>query len=167
MKSHAGLAQGSNMDHNAWKKNIDAVFSLRHSRKYNQAIKKLTALLDLMDKNERNQVEPWHYSETIGLLGLCYEDAGNLEKSAECYVKRAELNKGHALSHGQAAANSLAVASLHYFRLKQTSKAVKLAKEALQLFGLYIDPSPMMEKVSAALRTYYEKKALAKKKPSR
>jgi hypothetical protein len=113
-----------------------------------------------------------HIKEAFSLrdsqkYGDVYRQSGNLEQSAKFDSKRAELNKAHALSHGRSAANSLAYAALCYFELGQTTKAVRIAREALHLFGYYIDPSSTLEKISELLRNHYQKEAEAKMKMRR
>ena len=155
--------QNKLMTHEDWLKEIKQSLDLRRENKRSQARKLLQSLLRRANNGDSG-LDAWHESEATSLIALLFEEEGNIPQAAKYHLKGAESHKGWYIYHSQAAAQRIARASLCFFQMGKTAKAVRLADQALKLNALNIDPSPVYEELIQKLRKYHEDRAARKQR---
>jgi tetratricopeptide (TPR) repeat protein len=147
------------MRHIEWSAEIRAALELQKEGRHDEAVRAFKRVLRKVRAGQKERVHAWHESQTLGMIAMTYESHGDLKAALTYELRSAECDKQSAQSHSMSAAYSLALAAIWSFELKKTPQAVALGKEALQLFGQHIDPSPIFEELISNLREYYEHRA--------
>lgn len=149
------------MTEKEWREITRNVMQLRREKKVKKAISTLRSVIRRL-RNDRENMDEWKQGEAYALLALLYEDQNENNKAARCYLEGGNFHRGWINGHSQAASQRFARAALLYFKLGQKRKAVRIAKDALTLGQLHVDPSPVYEELVKALRDYqwerYEKR---------
>ena len=140
-----------------WTEAVTVALRLRSSDP-DAAISRLRALSRQASASGRKFAGRSQAAQALALAAQAVSESGRHTEAARVFKRAAKLHKEALRHHGYGLGSSLAAASLELFKARQPEPAMRLAWEALRLFGQFPDPSSVHEQLIHELRAHLNRK---------